>query len=284
MAGACVARALLEEVEDKRSPAARSSGRRIESRLTSYSNIGRTLDHRRHHRLVVAALFWGNPILWTIGVILVVLGVLFWILGAIGRAVRGRAPYYEGRAAEPPLATISGLPSGAGGSASQTASKETRIVAFRLRSTRSRPGRPVKPAGLRDVSQSHQPHQRGGQMNTRPSGRCRTMTLLRASSAHDRSSDRGLSTRTELTMILLRQVAAASNSARKHSARDVTHSDRKRRRCPMQNETGPLMLDARSILRRAEREGRDLTAAERREFDETARQGSRPQVSRERAT
>jgi hypothetical protein len=30
--------------------------------------------------LVVAALFWGNPILWTIGVILVVVGVIFWIL------------------------------------------------------------------------------------------------------------------------------------------------------------------------------------------------------------
>ena len=44
--------------------------------------------------LLVAALFWGNPILWTIGVILVVLGVIFWILGAMGRAVGGRRHYY----------------------------------------------------------------------------------------------------------------------------------------------------------------------------------------------
>ena len=40
--------------------------------------------------LIVAVLFWGNPILWTIGVILVFLGVIFWILGAMGRAVGGR--------------------------------------------------------------------------------------------------------------------------------------------------------------------------------------------------
>ncbi len=44
--------------------------------------------------LVVAALFWGNPILWTIGVILVVLGLIFWVLGAMGRAVGGRRHYY----------------------------------------------------------------------------------------------------------------------------------------------------------------------------------------------
>ena len=44
--------------------------------------------------LLVAALFWGNPILWTIGVILVVLGAIFWILGAMGRAVGGRQHYY----------------------------------------------------------------------------------------------------------------------------------------------------------------------------------------------
>ena len=45
--------------------------------------------------LVIAALFWGNPILWTIGVILVVLGLIFWILGAMGRAVGGRRHYYQ---------------------------------------------------------------------------------------------------------------------------------------------------------------------------------------------
>ena len=44
--------------------------------------------------LIVAVLFWGNPILWIIGGILVVLGVIFWILGAMGRAVGGRRHYY----------------------------------------------------------------------------------------------------------------------------------------------------------------------------------------------
>jgi hypothetical protein len=33
-------------------------------------------------------------ILWAIGVILIVLGVIFWILGAMGRAVGGRRHYY----------------------------------------------------------------------------------------------------------------------------------------------------------------------------------------------
>jgi Family of unknown function (DUF6131) len=43
--------------------------------------------------LVLAAIFsigW----LWLIGAILVVLGVIFWILGAMGRAVGGRPHYY----------------------------------------------------------------------------------------------------------------------------------------------------------------------------------------------
>ena len=33
-------------------------------------------------------------ILWAIGGILVVLGVIFWILGAMGRAVGGRTTWY----------------------------------------------------------------------------------------------------------------------------------------------------------------------------------------------
>jgi hypothetical protein len=32
--------------------------------------------------------------LWLIGIVLVVLGVIFWILGAMGRAVGGRRHYY----------------------------------------------------------------------------------------------------------------------------------------------------------------------------------------------
>jgi Family of unknown function (DUF6131) len=43
--------------------------------------------------LILAALF-NIGILWAIGVILIVLGVIFWILGAMGRAVGGRRHYY----------------------------------------------------------------------------------------------------------------------------------------------------------------------------------------------
>ena len=44
--------------------------------------------------LVILALIFNSAILWTIGGILVVLGVVFWILGALGRAVGGRRHYY----------------------------------------------------------------------------------------------------------------------------------------------------------------------------------------------
>lgn len=43
--------------------------------------------------IIFAAIF-NSVILWTIGGILVVLGVIFWILGAIGRGVAGRRHYY----------------------------------------------------------------------------------------------------------------------------------------------------------------------------------------------
>jgi len=43
--------------------------------------------------LILAAVF-DLGILWAIGLILVVLGVIFWILGAMGRAVGGRRHYY----------------------------------------------------------------------------------------------------------------------------------------------------------------------------------------------
>jgi hypothetical protein len=43
--------------------------------------------------LIIAAIF-NIGILWAIGVILLVLGVIFWILGAMGRAVGGRRHYY----------------------------------------------------------------------------------------------------------------------------------------------------------------------------------------------
>ena len=44
--------------------------------------------------LVVVGLVAGIPILETIGFLLVVVGVILWILGAMGRAVGGRRHYY----------------------------------------------------------------------------------------------------------------------------------------------------------------------------------------------
>jgi hypothetical protein len=44
--------------------------------------------------LVILAAIFNSAILWIIGGILVVLGVIFWILGALGRAVGGRRHYY----------------------------------------------------------------------------------------------------------------------------------------------------------------------------------------------
>ena len=44
--------------------------------------------------LVILALIFDSAILWIIGGILIVLGVIFWILGALGRAVGGRRHYY----------------------------------------------------------------------------------------------------------------------------------------------------------------------------------------------
>ena len=43
--------------------------------------------------LILAALF-KIGFLWALGVILIVLGVIFWMLGAMGRAVGGRRHYY----------------------------------------------------------------------------------------------------------------------------------------------------------------------------------------------
>ena len=44
--------------------------------------------------LLLIGLLAGIPILWTVGVILVVVGGIFWILGAAGREVGGRRHYY----------------------------------------------------------------------------------------------------------------------------------------------------------------------------------------------
>lgn len=44
--------------------------------------------------LLVVGLVAGIGILWTIGVILVVIGIALWILGAVGHAVGGRRHYW----------------------------------------------------------------------------------------------------------------------------------------------------------------------------------------------
>jgi hypothetical protein len=44
--------------------------------------------------LLIIGLLAGIGILWTIGIILVAIGVLLWILGAIGHAVGGRRHYW----------------------------------------------------------------------------------------------------------------------------------------------------------------------------------------------
>ena len=44
--------------------------------------------------LVIGFLVPGLHVLWTIGAILLVVGVVLWILGSMGRAVGGRKHYY----------------------------------------------------------------------------------------------------------------------------------------------------------------------------------------------
>ncbi|MFD4140710.1 DUF6131 family protein [Streptomyces sp. NPDC058572] len=44
--------------------------------------------------LLIIGLLAGIGILWTIGIILVAIGVLLWILGAVGHTVGGRRHYW----------------------------------------------------------------------------------------------------------------------------------------------------------------------------------------------
>ncbi|MFD7093988.1 DUF6131 family protein [Streptomyces xanthophaeus] len=44
--------------------------------------------------LLVVGWVVGISILWTIGLILVVIGIILWILGAVGHSVGGRKHYY----------------------------------------------------------------------------------------------------------------------------------------------------------------------------------------------
>ncbi|MDQ0943730.1 DUF6131 family protein [Streptomyces sp. V1I1] len=44
--------------------------------------------------LLVIGFIANIAILWTIGVILIVIGAVLWILGSLGHAVRGRRHYW----------------------------------------------------------------------------------------------------------------------------------------------------------------------------------------------
>jgi Family of unknown function (DUF6131) len=44
--------------------------------------------------LLLLGLLFGIGILWTIGIVLIVIGAVLYLLGATGRAVGGRAHYY----------------------------------------------------------------------------------------------------------------------------------------------------------------------------------------------
>ncbi|WP_253277267.1 DUF6131 family protein [Rhodococcus sp. RD6.2] len=44
--------------------------------------------------LLLIGFLTGISILWTIGIVLIIVGVVLWILGATGRAVGGRKYWY----------------------------------------------------------------------------------------------------------------------------------------------------------------------------------------------
>ncbi|WP_409474011.1 DUF6131 family protein [Streptomyces sp. HC307] len=44
--------------------------------------------------LLVIGFVTGISILWTIGIVLAVIGAILWVLGAMGRAVAGRRHYW----------------------------------------------------------------------------------------------------------------------------------------------------------------------------------------------
>ena len=44
--------------------------------------------------LLILGFLLDISILWSIGIILIVLGVIFWILGSMGRAIGGRRYWY----------------------------------------------------------------------------------------------------------------------------------------------------------------------------------------------
>jgi hypothetical protein len=44
--------------------------------------------------LLLIGFLLGIPILWTVGMILLIVGIVLWILGSVGREVGGRRHYY----------------------------------------------------------------------------------------------------------------------------------------------------------------------------------------------
>jgi hypothetical protein len=44
--------------------------------------------------LLILGFVFGINLLWVLGIILVVIGAILWILGAMGRAVGGRTHYW----------------------------------------------------------------------------------------------------------------------------------------------------------------------------------------------
>ena len=44
--------------------------------------------------LLVIGFITGIPIVWSIGMIVLVIGLILWLLGALGHAVGGRRHYY----------------------------------------------------------------------------------------------------------------------------------------------------------------------------------------------
>ncbi|HEV3188746.1 MAG TPA: DUF6131 family protein [Acidimicrobiales bacterium] len=44
--------------------------------------------------LMILGLLTGYAILWSVGIIVVVIGLVLWLLGALGHAVGGRRHYY----------------------------------------------------------------------------------------------------------------------------------------------------------------------------------------------
>lgn len=44
--------------------------------------------------LMIIGFVVGIPVLWTIGVLLLLIGLVLWVLGSVGHAVGGRRHYY----------------------------------------------------------------------------------------------------------------------------------------------------------------------------------------------